>query len=160
MPALPLARLLHDNMAIVITFVFSQAPIKRLIKERFKGHPKRLEEFSFKVPRRNATRACLEIALLIRLIDDLLKNANYQRKVNCFGVLHRTDETEEPLTRRELTNKIIHAAADLLWDLSDEDNPKLICTASDDQKDKFKWIRAEVDIVSLAFFCAEFSSPT
>jgi hypothetical protein len=75
--ALPLARLLHDNMAIVITFVFSQAPIKRLIKERFKGHPKRLEEFSFKVPRRNATRACLEIALLIRLIDDLLKNANY-----------------------------------------------------------------------------------
>src|SRR5207237_23461 len=28
MEALPLTRLLHDNMAIVVTFVFSQAPIK------------------------------------------------------------------------------------------------------------------------------------
>jgi hypothetical protein len=160
MPALPLARLLHDNMAIVITFVFSQAPIKRLIKERFKGRPKRLEAFSFEVPSRNATRACLEIAVLIRLLDDLFKrvNVNYQRQVNCFGVVHRTDKTDEPLTLRELTNKIIHAA-DLSWDLSDERAPKLICTSSDDQKDKFKWIRAEVDIVNLAFFCAEFSSP-
>jgi hypothetical protein len=149
-------------MAIVITFVFSQAPIKRLIKERFKGYPKGLEEFSFEVPRRNATRACLEIAVLIRLIDDRWKIVNYLRQVNqdtlrCFGVVHRTDETTELLTLRELTNKIIHAA-DLSWDLSDEHAPKLICTASDDQKDKFKWIRAEVDIVNLAFFCDGFSS--
>jgi hypothetical protein len=56
---------------------------------------------------------------------------------------------------RELTNKIIHAK-DLSWDLSNEHAPKLICTASDDQKDKFKWIRAEVDIVNLAFFCDAF----
>jgi hypothetical protein len=48
--ALPLIRLLHDNMAIVITFVFSQAPIRRLIKERYMGYPKRLEDFSFEVP--------------------------------------------------------------------------------------------------------------
>ena len=71
-------------MAIVITFVFSQAPIKRLIKEQFKGQSKRLQEFSFKVPRRNATRACLEIALLIRLLDDLLKNANYPEEGKLF----------------------------------------------------------------------------
>ena len=34
------------------------------------GYPERLEDFSFEVPRRNATRACLEIAVLFRLIDD------------------------------------------------------------------------------------------
>ena len=160
--ALPLIRLLHDNMAIVITFVFSQAPIRRLIKERYMGYPKRLEDFSFEVPRRNATRACLEIAVLFRLIDDRWKIVNYLRQVNqaslsCFGVVHRTDGTTELLTLRELTNKIIHAA-DLSWDLSDEQAPKLICTAPDDQKDKYKWIRAEVDIVNLAFFCDGFAA--
>jgi hypothetical protein len=50
MEALPLTRLLHDNMATVMTFVFSQAPIRRLIKERFTGYPERLEDFSFEVP--------------------------------------------------------------------------------------------------------------
>jgi hypothetical protein len=160
--ALPLIRLLHDNMAIVITFVFSQAPIRRLIKERFKGYPERMEDFSFEVPRRNATRACLEIAVFMRLIDDRHKVVDYLRQTNqatlhCFGVVHLTDETTEFLSLRELTNKIIHAA-DLSWDLSDEQAPKLICTAPDDQKDKYKWIRAEVDIVNLALFCDGFAA--
>jgi hypothetical protein len=161
MEALPLTRLLHDNMATVMTFVFSQAPIRRLIKERFMGYPERLEDFSFEVPRRNATRACLEIAVLFRLIDDRWGIVNYLKQVNqatldCFGMVHRTDGTTKPLTLRQLTNKIIHAA-ELSWDLSDEQAPKLICTASDDQKDEYKWISAEVDIVNLAFFCDGFS---
>ena len=187
MEALPLTRLLHDNMATVMTFAFSQAPIKRMIQEKFKGYAERLEDFSFEVPRRNATRACLEIAVLFRLIDEQYKGpevhaatwtgefeelkiedrrqpiplgsrrlSDHLKQVNpdllsSFGEVARTDGTTELLTLRELTNKIIHAA-ELSWDLSDEQAPKLICTASDDQKDKFKWIRAEVDIVNLAFF--------
>ena len=146
-------------MVLVITFVFSQAPIRRVIEARIKGCPElRLEEISFVVPRRNATRACLEIAVLIRLFDDrynILLTQLHQEPLHCFGVVHRTDETTEPLTLRDLTNKIIHAA-DLSWDLSDEEAPKLICTASGDQKNKFKWTRAEVDIVNLAFFCDRF----
>ena len=160
MEALPLTRLLHDNMATVMTFAFSQAPIKRMIQEKFKGYAERLEDFSFEVPRRNATRACLEIAVLFRLIDDQHKIVDHLKQVNrdllsCFGVVYRTDENTEPLTLRELTNKIIHAA-DLWWDLSDELAPKLICMASDDQQKKYRWVRAEVDIVNLANFCDGF----
>jgi hypothetical protein len=37
MIGLPLTRLLHENMATVITFVFSYGPIKRLIDGRVIG---------------------------------------------------------------------------------------------------------------------------
>jgi hypothetical protein len=154
MEALQLTRLLHDNMAVVITFVFSQAPIKRLLEERSKGYWECVEDFAFEVPRRNATRACLEIAVLIRLIDDGREISDFleQKKIRNFGVVYLADETTAPLTIRELTNKIIHAK-ELSWDLSDEQAPKLICTPSDDQKNKFNWTRAEVNIVNLTVFC-------
>jgi hypothetical protein len=154
MDALPLARLLHDNMAIVVTFVYSQAPINRLVKERLFRYWERVENFSYELPRRNAIRACLEIAVLIRLIDDKHKitDALERMEVRNFGVVYRTDDTIARLSLRELTNKIIHAE-ELSWDLSDERAPKLICTSSDDQKRKFNWTKAEVDIGHLIIFC-------
>jgi hypothetical protein len=171
MQALPLTRLLHDNLATVMTFVFSQAPLKRVIEERFKPYPERwkekwkpyperMEDFSFEVPRRNATRACLEIAVLMRFILEQykIKTAGYLIKRPIpprFGVVRRSNGTTKLLSLQQLTNKIIHAK-DLSWDLSDEKAPKLICTAPDDQKDEFNWVRAEVDIVNLAFFCDGF----
>jgi hypothetical protein len=192
MKDLQLTRLLHDNMATVMTFVFSQAPIRRMIEEQFSpqtnGYPERLADFSFEVPSRNAKRACLEIAVLFRLIDEqykgpevhalipsefeALKTKDSTRPIPCrslsdhlkqvnpdlwssFGVQYRTNGTTKPLTLKQLTNKIIHAD-DLSWDLSDEKAPKLICTASDDQQKQYGWVRAEVDIVSLASFCDGF----
>jgi hypothetical protein len=141
-------------MAIVVSFVYSQAPIKRLLKERLIDYWQLVENFSYEVPRRNAIRACLEIAVLIRLIDDKHKIADAleRLKIRNFGVVYRTDETTAPLSLRELTNKIIHAE-ELSWDLSDEGAPKLICTSSDDQKRRFKWTRAEVAIQHLIIFC-------
>jgi hypothetical protein len=141
-------------MAIVVTFVYSQAPINRLLKERLMDFWQHVENFSHEVPRRNAIRACLEIAVLIRLIDDKHKIADFMKrhKLRHFGMVYRTDETTAPLSLRELTNKIIHAE-ELSWDLSDEGAPKLICTSSDDQKRRFKWTRAEVYIDHLAIFC-------
>lgn len=52
---LPLTRFLHENMATILTFAFSQWPIRRLINERFQGW-KYMEAFAFDVPERNATR--------------------------------------------------------------------------------------------------------
>ncbi|MGC1890914.1 MAG: hypothetical protein WA709_33380 [Stellaceae bacterium] len=137
-----------------LPFVYSQAPINRQLRERFKEFWQHVEYFSYEVPCRNAIRACLEIAVLIRLIDDQHKIANFleRKQLRHFGLVYRTDETTTELTIRDLLNKIIHAK-ELSWDLSDERAPKLICTASDDQKSKFKWIRAEVYIEHLMIFC-------
>jgi hypothetical protein len=156
-PDLPLNRLLHDNMGTVVNFVFSYWPIIRLMKEKFVGYPKRFEEFALIVPGRNAIRACLEIAVIIRLIDDRSEIVKYLKQVNpatlgCFGVVHRTDGAQEALTLRALTDKIIHAER-RYWDLDVEQAPKLICTAADDQQQKHGWVKAEVDIINLAFFC-------
>jgi hypothetical protein len=63
-----------------------------------------LEDFAFGVPERNATRACLEIAVLLRLIEEPLAYRKWS-----FGVIYGTDGTTKPLTLKELTNKIIHA---------------------------------------------------
>src|SRR5262245_42773019 len=93
MKTLPLTRLLHENMATVITFVFSQWPIRRLMDEQFTGHWKYVEAFAFEVPERNATRACLEIAVLLRLIEE---PPAYQQW--SFGVIYGTDGTIERLS--------------------------------------------------------------
>jgi hypothetical protein len=153
METLPLTRVLHENMATVITFAFSQGPIRRLIDEKFKGYWEYLEDFAFGVPERNATRARLEIAVLLRLIEE---PPPYRKKWS-FGVIYGTDGTTKSLSLKELTNKIIHADQ-LSWDLSDEKAPKLLCIAPDAQKEKYKWTKAEVDIVTLAAHCGTIMS--
>jgi len=146
--ALPLTRFLHENMAIVMTFAFSQGPIRRLIDEEFKGYWEYLEDFAFGVPRQNATHACLEIAVLLRLVEPPRDG----RKGWSFGVIYRPDGTTKPLSLKELAHKIIHGQ-ELSWDLSDEKAPKLLCAAPDDEKEKYKWTKAEVNIVTLAAHC-------
>jgi hypothetical protein len=152
METLPLTRFVHENMATVITFAFSQKPIRRLIDEKFKGYWEYLEDFAFGVPERNATRACLEIAVLLRLIEEPPAYRKWS-----FGVIYGTDGNTKPLSLKELTNKIIHAD-ELSWDLSDEKAPKLLCIAPDAQKEKHKWTKAEVDIVTLAAHCGTIMS--
>jgi hypothetical protein len=41
-----------------------------MLKERLLGYWEHVEDFTYAVPCRNAIRACLEIAVLIKLIDD------------------------------------------------------------------------------------------
>jgi hypothetical protein len=137
-------------MATVITFAFSYWPIKRLIEQYGNVYSVILKDFAFEVPGRNAIRACLEIAVLIRLLDE--RHSFMGEKPSNFGVVHRMDGTEEPLTLRELTNKVIHGER-RYWDQSKEDAPKLICIAPDDQQKKYGWVKAEVSIVNLALFC-------
>ena len=158
MKALPLSRLLHENMAIVVTFVFSQQSLAELASRRFRGEWKYLWKFLYEIPATNAIRACLEIALLLRLIDDAEGIADYLKEMDeyherTFGCVHRADGTTDKLLMRDLTNKIIHAL-DLEWDLSSPSAPMLICLAPPEQQAKFGWKRAEINIISLMAFAA------
>jgi hypothetical protein len=102
------------------------------------------------VSRSPGTALCCRQSAELRLLDD--RRGFLGDKPSCFGVVHRMDGTEEPLTLRELTNKIIHAEK-RYWDQSRENDPKLICIAPDDQQKQFGWVRAEVSIVNLAVDC-------
>ncbi|HSN18569.1 MAG TPA: hypothetical protein VLV87_10220, partial [Gammaproteobacteria bacterium] len=70
-----------------------------------------------------------------------------------LGRLLKKEGLKENLYLRDLTNKIIHAA-DLEWNFSDSDKPKLKCIA----KDTERWTSAEIDVVSLAALCGRLMS--
>ena len=69
-----------------------------------------------------------------------------RRVPECGKVVFRNGSTEV-LTFREVTNKIIHAAA-IEWDLVTDD-PILICRGRDQER----WLRAEVDLIAFAAVC-------
>ena len=97
-----------------------------------------------------AGRAALELALFMRLLDDRDDISGYMAQVSdwTFGRLIVKDKPTKTLRMRDVANKIIHAS-ELEWDLSQDNNPILVCISQKQEK----WLRAEVEIVALAAFC-------
>ncbi|NMB47991.1 hypothetical protein GYA13_00920 [Candidatus Kuenenbacteria bacterium] len=152
--SLPLTKLIHENISIVMTFAFSQKPLENLLNTNFVGEWKYLRELLFEISELRANKACLELAMFIRILDDEKNISNYFEKTNHpnFGRLIQSDKTEKELSIRDLANKIIHASK-LTWDFSAKNKPILICESRDE-----KWIKAKIDLVSLAAFGGEIMS--
>jgi hypothetical protein len=96
-------------------------------------------------PRHEATKACLEFALYLRALDEEQGLTDFWKKtrVPAVGTLYLKDGKVEPLSPREMSNKIIHAER-IDWDFSSE--PKLICVA---------WEKGEREMGS----CGNWTSP-
>lgn len=152
--SLPLTKLIHENLSIVMTFAFSQKPLENLLNTHFKGEWKYLRELLFEISELHANKACLELAMFIRILDDEEKISDYFKQASHpnFGRLIQSDKTEKELSIRDLANKIVHAS-ELIWDFSIENKPILICKSRDE-----KWIQAEINLVSLAAFGGEIMS--
>jgi len=144
-----LTQIIHEDLSVIMAYAFSRKPLDRLLEKKFPGGWKYLEKALFDYAEARATRACLELALLLRHLDNEEKYSSYLKKSNLpFGRFILPDGSDDTLTLREVCNKIIHAS-NLDWDCSDEEDPVLISTAEDKQK----WVRAEIKIVSLAAAC-------
>jgi hypothetical protein len=50
-----------------------------------------------------------------------------------------------------MANKIIHAES-FEWDFQHRQVPKVICIAPENQRERHKWVRAEINLVDLAAF--------
>src|SRR5205814_9182555 len=154
--SLPLTRLVHENLSIVMSFAYSRKPLWDMVQAKFKGEWKYLNKALFEISAQQAEKACVELALFLRTLDDEEEISAYHKAVKrvpeCGKIVFMNDLTEV-LTFREVTNKIIHAAA-LEWDLADDDYPTLICRGRDQER----WIRAEVDLLAFAAVCGEFMS--
>ncbi len=151
MPAfpLPLTTLIHENLSIIMTFAFSRGPLNTLM-DRFRGEWSYLRKALFEVSQVRAERACLELALFMRLLDDEEGLSDYLKETGEpeFGVYTKTDGSTAPLTLRQVSNKIIHSAG-LEWDFTQPSNPILISHP----KEAERWKRAEINLVGLASFC-------
>lgn len=131
-------------------FCFSRGPIERLVATKFQGEWKHLRNALFSISEMRAGKAALELALFMRLLDDRDDISGYLKLADnwSFGHLIFDGKPDQALRMRDVANKIIHAAT-LEWDLTDDENPVLVCIS---QK-KEKWLRAEIEIVALAAFC-------
>ena len=90
------------------------------------------------------------------MLDDEQNIAAYHaatKNVPDCGKLIMKDGSVKVLTFREVANKVIHSSR-LEWEFLKSPNPLLICHTADEEK----WVRAEVDLVALAFVCGGFMS--
>jgi hypothetical protein len=153
--SLSLARLVHENLSIVMCFAYSRKPLSQMMEARFKGYWKYLEKALFEVSAERAEKACLELALFLRTLDDDEEISDYHkitRRIPACGSVYLKDGSSQKLTFREVTNKIIHASR-LEWDFT-SDEPQLICIARTSEK----WTKAEVDLVAFAAVCGQLMS--
>ena len=152
---LPLTQLVHENLSVVMTFAFSRGPLEQLIEEKFEGEWKYLRKFVFDISEKHAIKACVELAIYLRALDDEEKMTAWLRENSgrAFGRVTCSDGSTEPLALREVANKIIHAA-NFSWNFSTENKPFLICMPRDNQR----WRQADIDIVALAAFCGQLIS--
>jgi hypothetical protein len=144
-----MTQLVHDNLSIMMTYAFSRKPLERYM-ERFAGEWEYFCKALFEISDQRAEKACLELALFLRLVDDEQKISGYHKQTGGrdFGRLVLKNGQIEKLQLRDVCNKIIHAAG-LTWDFSSEADPVLICHSQNQEK----WVRAEVDLFALAGFC-------
>ena len=153
--SLSLTRLVHENLSIVMCFAYSQKPLVEMIDSKFKGEWKYLNKALFEISAQQAEKACVELALFLRTLDDEDEISAYHkatRRIPECGTVFFRDGSKEVMTFREVTNKIIHAGA-IEWDLLKND-PTLVCRGRDQER----WIRAEVDLVAFAAVCGQLMS--
>jgi hypothetical protein len=141
---LPWSALVHQQLATIATFAYSQSALAKMRNENFVGEWKFLTKVIHDIPSHEAKRACLEFGLYLRALDDQEGLTEYWKQVGnrpVVGTLYLKSGKTEPLSPREMSNKIIHAER-LEWDFSGE--PKIICVGW--KKDDEKWLRAEIDV--------------
>lgn len=154
--SLPLTRLVHENLSIIMCFAYSRKPLSEMIEGKFVGEWKYLNKALFEVSAERAEKACLELALFLRMLDDEEKISAYYagtKNIPDCGNLIMKDLSEKVLTFREVANKVIHSSR-LEWEFMKSPDPLLICHTRDEKK----WLRAEVDIVGVASVCGQLMS--
>jgi hypothetical protein len=67
---LPWSTLVHQKLATIATFAYSQMPLAKMRDENFAGEWKFLTKVIHDLPSYEATKACLEFALYLRALDD------------------------------------------------------------------------------------------
>jgi hypothetical protein len=155
--SLPFTAMLHQNLSTVMCFAYSRKSLNEMVGQKFVGDWKYLQKALFEISAQQAEKACLELALVLRILDDELNVSEIEAQRgfpprDC-GKLILKDGNEKALPFREVANKVIHASG-LTWEFDKTPDPVLICHS----RDKERWLRAEVNIISLAAVCAMFMS--
>jgi len=148
--SLPVKRVIRENVSILMTYAFSRMPLQKWSEKSLQGEFKQFYETVFGMAEQRAERACLELAIFLRYLDDEENLSDHYEGYTGidFGYLHLKDGTIKLLTLRDVSNKIIHAMQ-FQWDYSIDHRPMLICISRDAEK----WEKASIDIPALSVAC-------
>jgi hypothetical protein len=129
-PPLPFTALIHENLALVLTYAYSRNVLEAGLLSKFDGEWKYLRKTVYEVANARAIRAFVELASLLRALDDREGISDYLRQTggHDFRRVIKDSAPDEPLYLRDLTNKVVHAA-NYQW--SFEGTPKLVCISAD-----------------------------
>jgi hypothetical protein len=153
--SIPLTSLIHENLAIVMTFAYSQKSLHDALVSNVAGRVRNLEMTLFENSRTRAERAIIELAMYLRILDDRDGISKYLKltKSNLyFGTLYKDDESTTNIESRDFMNKVIHAAG-YDWIITDNEDPVLRCYAH--KTESHKWSKADIDLFSVAFLCGQ-----
>ena len=145
------ARLVHEKLAVIATFAYSQTALKAEIEKHFRGEWKFLHKIIYELPHEEATKALIELALYFRPLDDEQDLTGFWKQVgvSVVGSLVLKNGEIQSLSPREMSNKIIHAE-EIKWDFSEE-QPRIICTG----RNKEEWLRAIIDVWKMLWIGAQ-----
>ena len=148
------ARLVHEKLAVIATFAYSQTALEAEIEKHFKGEWKFLHKIIYELPHEEATKALVELALYFRALDDEQDLTGFWKQVgvSVVGSLVLKNGEIQSLSPREMSNKIIHAE-EIKWDFSEE-QPRIICTG----RNKEEWLRAIIDVWKMLWIGAQLGS--
>src|SRR5262245_27506216 len=107
--SLPVARTIRENVAVLLTYALSRSPLENLVSRSLEGEFKQFRETAFALAQHRAERACIELAVLLRYLDDE-QNVSAIYEAIGFGYLTKVDGAVVDLKLRDVTNKIIHAS--------------------------------------------------
>lgn len=129
-----------EDMVTVLTFAHSRERLLAL-RGRFEGDPRSLDKMFGEIPEKRADRALLEMAFLIRAIDDAENISDAMG--GTYGKLEMRKGEPKELSLRDFANKAIHARR-YEWEI-DGDSPAVHCIGEHPEQ----WVRATVDLNAL-----------
>jgi hypothetical protein len=148
--SLPVARIIRENVSILMTHAFSRNALQDWAAKALHGEFKHFHETVFGMAAQRAEKACLELALFLRYLDDEESlSDHYARHSGMnFGKLYLRNGKTSDLDLRDVANKIIHAVS-FDWDLSRPHQPMLVCISREEEK----WLKAHVDVAMVSVAC-------
>jgi hypothetical protein len=154
---LPLTSLIHDSLATVMCFCLSREKTNRVLEHTFQGEWKYLRKVVLERAEQQATKAMLELALFLRILDDNEGFSKREWKEMDCGRLFERDGAISDVSPRQIANKIIHAES-YSWKEEDPNGfmlgPILICHGRSNEK----WEKAEIEIYAVAALCGQLMS--
>jgi hypothetical protein len=151
--SLHLTKLIHEKLSTVMNHAYSRTTLDKVINDKFIGEWKYLRKGLFEISEEKANQSCIELATLLRILDDDQKITEYHnnlQNIPSCGKLHLKNGKRIDLTFREFCNKVIHSDK-LKWDIRKRNHHRLIIYSYNN--DNRGWIKAEVNLIDLAGFC-------